>query len=251
MAEKNNDVTDNAAAAEGGAENGKAKTRQPKPTPAPNPQTPEAAGKGRKGRKGKKGKNKLSKPRRRLILLIIVIGAVALLAAAVVLEVFFLNWFGTRDLLISGVTSLDPDFAREKRNLEARTMALDEFESELDRREIEMELRELEVTQLESRLETRRVELDIIERGLIDWENRLLPIYRRNITPELQEEMESISRMYTQMSPEKAAEILFELDDIQDVVAILYYMTERNASAILAVIEPEQAARITELLIYN
>jgi len=51
------------------------------------------------------------------------------------------------------------------------------------------------------------------------------------------------------MAPEAAAVILAELRDPQNVAVILYYMSERSAAAILSALEPEFAAKITEILL--
>ena len=44
------------------------------------------------------------------------------------------------------------------------------------------------------------------------------------------------------------AEILAELHSLEDAASILYFMTERRAGAILAAMNAELAARITEVL---
>jgi len=81
---------------------------------------------------------------------------------------------------------------------------------------------------------------------------RTVPLYRRpDITDQELEDMISLSRTFTQMSPETAAVILVQLYDPRDVASLLYYMGERNAAAILAVMDISYAAEITEILLYS
>ena len=63
--------------------------------------------------------------------------------------------------------------------------------------------------------------------------------------------MQSLSRSYAQIAPAAAADILIKLKDEQHVAAILYFMSERNAAAILSAMESEFAARITDILLVN
>ena len=80
---------------------------------------------------------------------------------------------------------------------------------------------------------------------------RTVPLYRREMTEEELEDMMSISTLYTQMAPEAAAARLVRLYDPRDVAAILYFMGERNAAAIMSVMTVEYAAEITEILLYS
>jgi flagellar motility protein MotE (MotC chaperone) len=74
---------------------------------------------------------------------------------------------------------------------------------------------------------------------------------RRELTEQELADIQSVSRTYAQMPPETAAEILMELYEMHDVARILFHMTERNVAAILAALEVEYAARVTEMLLGN
>jgi len=96
------------------------------------------------------------------------------------------------------------------------------------------------------------LELDSREAQIIAMYERTVPLHRREpMTEEEIDDMVSLSRTFTQMSPEDAAAILVQLYDPRDVAAILYFMSERNAGAILATMSERYAAEITEILLYS
>ena len=190
-----------------------------------------------------------------LILILIVVLAIAI----VVLSLFF-DLFGARNLandilaepLMSTIVWLDPEFSSIEEGLtvaaEEREKALDDREAELDTREEELEARKAEANELETRLERRSVALDRREQQLNVFENAL-PVFRREMTEQEINNMTSLSRTYAQMSPEAAAGILAELPEPNHVASILYFMSERNAASILAAMDVEYAAQLTEILL--
>ena len=82
-------------------------------------------------------------------------------------------------------------------------------------------------------------------------DNSAAPLFHRAMSDQELADIQSLSRSYAQMDPGIAAGILVELKDEQHVATILYHMVERNAAAILSVMEPAFAARITEILLLS
>ena len=175
---------------------------------------------------------------------IILIILLVVLIAGFVYEELTINWLGTRDMLIEAVIRLDPDVRHREAGLDAREVAIAAEETDLAERTRVVQSRE-------DRLVSRAAELDRKEAEIIEREIRATPIYRRSMSEQELADMVSLSRYYTQMAPASAAAILVEMTHSEDVAAILYYMAERNAAAILAVMEPEFAAEITSLLLYD
>lgn len=166
-----------------------------------------------------------------LILILIIIGTL-------VVAVLY-NLFSFRDILFDTVYSLDPEY----RAVESIKAGLDLREQELDKKEERILKSEQRLNGLEEKLNERDKELDRRE-----IEN--IPIYLRPMTDEDLESMKSISRVYSEMAPEDAAEILASLYSVEDMTAILYYMSEKKSAEILAVIDRGLAVEITDMLIH-
>ena len=217
---------------------GETEEKKEKPKREPRQRKPPKEESQEPNKKAKKGKKKGKKLK---IILIIVL---VLLVAGFVFEEVYYNILGTRDMLIDAVVKLDPDFR-------AREAKLDEREASLLKLQTELDARERTASSRETQNLKRTTELDDREKTLDDLQQRLTPLYRRAMTEQELEDMVSLSRSYSRMAPEDAAVILLELSQPDDVAAILYYMNERNAAAILAVMEPEFAATITDILLYK
>jgi len=230
------DLTQDGGAGAGSAER-KKKQRPPKEPAAAAPET------GRGAKSGAKAGGKKGKRLRLKIILILIL--VILIGTFVFLEINF-ELVGIRRMIVNAALSLDPESAI----LEERTAELEQFETELNRREDELDQRESSADSREAQLDRRRAQLDALEDELREKELRLIPIYRQPMTDEELADMLSLSRTYSMMSPETSAEILSELYDLEDITAILYFMTERNAAAILSEMEVDLAARITLVLLY-
>ena len=175
----------------------------------------------------------------------------------------YFNVFDARVIVADVVTEpvidvliwLDPGYSAINQRLRAREETQErrfaERNEELDIREGSIEIQENILNTLEQQLERREIELNRREEQIIAMYERTIPMYRRDMTDQELEDMMSLSRTYTQMSPETAAEILVRLYDSRDVAAILYFMGERNSASILAAMTPEYAAAITEIWLYN
>ena len=214
---------------------GKGKKKPAKKAPAPKAAQKAAAVPDKKDKSGKKKGGKL-----KIILIIVLV----LLVAGFVFEEIYFNYLGMRDVLIDSVVKIDPEYG-------PRQVRLDEREADLDLREAGIEARERSVGSRETTVDRRAAELDQREETLSNNTQSSAPIYRRQLTAQEITDMESLSRSYSQMPPDAAAVILTELERMDDVAAILYYMNERNAASILSAMDPEFAARITEILLYS
>ena len=207
-----------------------------------------------------RARRKAQKQRGKLKIIIILV-FVLLLALFVAEEVFF-NFLGTRDVVINTVMKLDPEVRSRGAALNVRAKELDSRERSLDERETALLAEEDALAKWveewkkaleskEAQLDRRSAQLDKREKEVTDRELRATPVFRRQLTEEERQELESLSRSYSQIPPETAAEIFEKFQHKEDVAAIMYYMIERNAAAILAVMEPEFAAEITAILMHR
>jgi len=244
------DLTEDEGASGGAADKGK---KAPKAEKAPKEK--KVKGKKEKGEKGEKGGGAGSIILIMVLVLVILIGG---FSAALYFDVF-----SAREIMADVVTEplldviiwLDPGFSSIRQRLviesEAQEKRLEERKQELDEREVEIEILENAFGTMEEQLDRRASDLDRREEQILAMYERTIPIYRREMTEQELEDMNSLSRTYTQMAPETAARILVQLYDPRDVAAILYFMGERNAGSILAEMDVNYAANITEILLYN
>jgi len=191
-----------------------------------------------------------------ILVLVILIGG---FGAALYFDVFSAREI-TADLitdpLLDTIIWLNPGYLTIDQRLtaerEAQEKRFAEQEEDLDEREELIKQREDALNSREQQLFSRGLELDRREEQLLAMYERTVPLYRRdNITEDELEDMMSLSRLYSQMSPDDAAERLVRLHDRRDVAAILYFMGERNAASILATMDPNYAAELTEIWLYN
>ncbi|MDR0489882.1 MAG: hypothetical protein LBH28_01360 [Oscillospiraceae bacterium] len=235
----------------------KPRPQQPKTPPVP-VQAPMANGAGENMKKEKKKMHILLK------ILFFVVIPVILVGGFVFEEVYF-NKLGirdnTRDFFISAAIWLDPDTAsvkatqdRRTREINRRAVELDNKARELDARKTELSEREKEIASSEKASDERAAGLDMREKELAkapEVPEELVPIYRRMLTDQEKKDMESLSRTFSRMTPETAVSILTRLYDPNDVAAILYYMSERDAAAVMSVMAADYAAKLTEIFLYE
>lgn len=229
------------------------KVRKPRPAPPPAnaPMDMKGLAKGASAEGGKK-----SNPLPKILLFVIPIVLIG-----VFITMVFLNLFGLRGImggiftepLINAVVWFDPDFTSIEKSIRD---AGDRREAALDIREAsiaEYEARQKEIfdalNEREGQLDRRSAALDRREQNLEVEAAPELPVYERTLTPEEIVNLQSLSRTYANMDAESAAEIMAELYSLEDMATILFYMTERKAAPILEAMNPELAARVTELLI--
>jgi len=245
------DVTTPADGEDSGAVT-KAKKKPPKEPKVPK-EVDEPKDKKKKGKKEKGGAGG--------VILIMVLVLVILIGGYV--AALYLDMFSAREIAADAITEpllnviiwLDPGYSSIRNRLraegEAQEKRFDERARDLDEREANLELLEGVVNTREQLLERRTQELDRREEQIIAMYERTIPIYKREMTEQEHEDMVSLSRTFTQMAPDVAAEILVRLYDPRDVAAILYFMGERNSASILAVMDAAYAAEITEIWLYS
>jgi len=228
----------------------------------PTPEAEDVTDSGKKGKGKGKAKSKGSKKGGGGGIIIIMLVVALLLAgsfgAAVYFDVFSARAITAdllKDPLLRVVIWLDPSFStvdeRMREEADARDRRLTAREEKLNEREAEIVQRESRADTREQQLERWVIDLNNREEQLIILYERTVPIYRRDMTLQELEDMESLARTFTQMSPESAAYILVGLGSYDDVAAILYFMSDRNAAAILAAFNPDYAANITRVILYS
>ena len=236
-----------------------------------------AGGKDKDGKAGKDGgKQGKAKAKRKggAIKLALILIPVALIAVCV--TALILNLYGARDYVgsllkepfLAAVTWLDPEYTsvydEMKEKNDKRVKALDEREAALDQREKELNA---EADSVRAELETRKTEAatreqELSERtALLDkreaafkqqQEDQALataPALERELTETEIAYFQSLSRTYSNMSPENAARVLEEIYSPEDAALIIHYMSERGAAAIFDVMDVNLAARLTEILL--
>jgi len=245
------DLTEDEGADSGSKGKGK-KKKEPKAPKEPK-ELKEKKDKKQKGSKEKGGAGGII-----IIMILVLLILVGGFAAALYFDIF-----DTRVIIADVITDplldiiiwLDPGYSSINQRLvlerELMERRFAERTEDLDLREAEIELLEAMLNNREIQLDRRAFDLDRREEQIIAMYERTIPIHRRDMTEQELADMISLSRTYTQMSPETAAEILVRLYDPRDVAALLYYMGERNAASILAVMNTEYAAEITEILLYS
>lgn len=212
-----------------------------------------------KVKKDKKSKNvdefgiEIPKKKRGLLKFLLIAIPVAL-CAGFVFGVIQWNLFNVRDHVIEAVIRLDPEHAESRRYYLTERVALEyereEFEQDSLGRRAQLDELQAELSAWGTELDYERLRLEIWEERLELWQQRLTPIYRRD--PQSAEflEMYDLGRIYSFMAPEAAAVRLVALNT-EEAAAILFFMDEGSAAAILAEIEPRTAAEITRNLLTN
>lgn len=186
------------------------------------------------GNNGKVKKSKSGKSKKIIILLMLIF-----FVAAFAFVTMFFDLFGVRTGLFAFLHSLDPEY----RNLEM-------YEVELDIKEANLDEREQKLIENEQKLVEREAALAKAEAELKTQGTQNVPIYRGIISDQDLADMKSISKIYASMPAESAAEIMASLYTVEDMAAIIYYMSESNAASILQVMEVWLAAQITDLLLH-
>ena len=183
----------------------------------------------------KNGKDKKKKSKLPLFIFIVV---PILLLAAFLTAHFYLDFFGWKEPMFDMIHHLDPNFTE----LADREAALSDGEAKLEQRETALSERENSIAAKDLQLQTRESELLKAEKARV-------PVYRPPVNDSDKEYMESISKIYAGMEPEKAAEVMVNLYSVEDMAAIIYFMSTSKAATILEFMTPKLAAQITDQLI--
>lgn len=163
-----------------------------------------------------------------------------LLAIAFVVATFIFDLFGLRTQFFSFVHGLDPEY----RSVEV-------FKYELDEREKQLNELEASLAAQQQQLAEYSEELAEQEAYITDLELSSNPVYRPPVNEEDQAYMQNIGKIYAAMDAEAAAKIMVKLYSIEDMAAIIYYMPQAGAAAILEQMDAGTAADITDQLLHD
>lgn len=188
-------------------------------------QQSEAGGKNapKKKRKRKKGK----------LILVCAIILLLTLAAGFVFVVLQFNPFEMRTAVFGFIHNLDPDYK-----------AVYLLEASVTERETALNTREATLDSLQETLSKR-------EADIVAAESSTTPVYRPPVNEDDVIYMQNIGKIYAAMEPGNAANIMVKLYSVEDMAAIIYYMKQSSAAAILELMEPSVAAQITDKLLHE
>ncbi len=140
------------------------------------------------------------------------------------------------DFLLAGESPYKPQIARLEELSEG--IALESLKLEETRADLEK--REAQLAKAQSDLAAKTKALDERDTQLIQ---------RTTTLEDAEANMTQLIAMYERMEAAKAAKIMQEVYDVDDVARLLSRMKSDRASAILAAMDAERAARVTELLL--
>jgi len=248
------DLTEDGAPAKG-----KKAPKAPKAPKEPKEPKSAKAPKGKKDKDSKDGEKKGGAAGIIIIMLLMLVILVGGFTAALYFDVF-----DSRVIIADVLTEplldvliwLDPEYHTIRQRLteeeEASVRRFEERTAELDRRQEDLEIQEGMIDAREQVVVRRTHDLDRREEQIVAMYERTIPLFRRpDRSDQEMDDMLALSRTFTNMSADQAATILVHLYDPRDVAGILYYMSERNAAAILSEMDVRYAANITEILLYS
>lgn len=122
----------------------------------------------------------------------------------------------------------------------------DQLLLEMEKKRRELDQRETELKREEGRLQELRADIKKRMDALREIEARIQKAIEKT-TPAKDDRLDHLVRAYSAMAPDAAATLMNTLD-ITLAVQILRNMQVKRAGAILAVVQPERAAKISELL---
>ena len=194
---------------------------------------------------GKKGVSKRTldrekkpkKKKRKLPLIIFILVLLILIAAFLTAHLYF-DLFGWKEPMFEIMHRFDPGYVE----IADREVAVTERELALEQLELTLSEREDAIIVKELQLQKRNTELNDLEKSRV-------PVYRPPINESDREYMESVAKIYAGMEPENAASVMGNLYSIEDMAAIIYFMSTSKAAAILECMTPQRAAQITDQLI--
>lgn len=184
---------------------------------------------------GKAEKGKRKKRRAKGIIIIAVIMLVLIIGGGITL--YFLGFL---DPLLP-IVGLTP--RAEKVTFEQRQEQLIALEKSL-------ELREQAVAEREEKVEKKAEKLSILEDELEERENAPVDFNEKilNTKEDQLENLKKVSGICDTMEPEEASKILLELDSVDEMALVIYFMSEGAAADVLALLPEMTAARILALI---
>ena|GEM_PF-3840845 len=139
------------------------------------------------------------------------------------------------NVLLEGKSPYDPQIARLEElslSLSQESLALEQGKAELESARKQLEKKEKTLTSKEETLVSQQTALE---------ENTAL-------AATTEENVAKLVAMYEKMDAARAAKIIEEMYDVDDVSYLLSRMKQDKASGILAAMDTVRAARVTELL---
>lgn len=193
---------------------------------------------GKKSAAKKKPEKKKGEKRKSKLPLVIFIICLILVIAAFLFSHFYYDLFGWKAPMFDLMHHLDPDFVEivdREATLEARAETLNALEASLNEREDSLNEWELRLSRFDEELKRT--------------EKSRTPVYRPPINDSDREYMTGIAKIYAGMEPENAAEVMVNLYSVEDMAAIVYFMSSSKAASILECMNPSLAAQITDQLL--
>lgn len=181
-----------------------------------------------------------SRSRKRIIKLVVLILLLFFVAGFLYASVRYDLW-SVRSRFIGMVNRLDPAYvgvqqaAADQLRADQQQLAVDQAKLKSDR----------------ENLDAREALLNLREEQVETQEIARTPIHRRLLTDQQREELQSLGKIYNNMEPEAAAEIITELYDVIDMATLLYFMNQAKAADVLTYMDPALAAAITEELLWD
>ena len=193
------------------------------------------AGEARKTR----GKKRAGKKRRSASLIVGIL-IIIVLFIGFAFTVFYFDFFNVRTGFFAFLHGIDPDYR-----------GMTEREAAIAEKTLELSNREQGITAEEDRLKAVESGLSERETAVIQREQIKTPIYRPPVNDEDVVYMKSIGKIYASMDPVAAADIMVRLYSTEDMAAVIYYMTQPEAAAILERMPANTAADITDRLLHE
>ncbi len=177
-------------------------------------------------------------PKKKSKLKWIVLLALLLILAAVVVA-FVMNLFNIRTILVRMVVAQDPEY---------QTMfnELDSTATELETLTAQLEVRQQELTDLEASLGNREQELDNREAAIV--EEQAQAEAEIEAARSSGDNVAQMAKIYEDMDPQDAAQVLVALGDDQKVADMLMSMDSSKAGLILGEMSTTNAAKISRLM---
>lgn len=182
-----------------------------------------------------KGKKKKSVVKRLVIILVILIVLIGGAGAA-------LYFSGNLDAVFTAI-GLPPLF-------DTGAITIEEQQAALDAREAALNAREKELSSQQETLAAQRQALDddIAAAEASANANRTFEEIRAGYSEEKLTELKQVGSIYSKMDAEAAAAIITEMYDNRQIAVIIYYMQPAASALVMANLDPELAADVTEIL---
>ena len=120
------------------------------------------------------------------------------------------------------------------------------FFSKLDARKKELDQREAELAKLEEELHKQKAELDERIKRLEEMRSQISTVLKSKVAAD-QQKVDKLVQFYSGMKPQQAAKIIETVNE-DLAVEVLDRMKKKDAAAILNVMDPKKARRLSEMI---